>query len=300
MTSSRLAALAVLAACAVAGCTSGEPPVVFPSTGTSFTPASSPAQAAALSPSASPPSASSQPATSPSPVPGLIIVRDPGQVTGTLRGPCHAHGQLPDHACTPGGIDITITAAKLCSGHYSTKSYRPPESQTARFKYDEAYPAYGIPRTARTELDHLVSLELGGDNDAANLWPEIPPVPNPKDKVENVLHAWVCAVSRAAGQDRLRKAQLAIAGNWVMAEQVLGIRVLPRSDRPESPVPPPVRITSSAAPAQAACYPKTSGGNCYRAGEFCRKSDLGSAGVAGNGERIRCEASGSRNRWEPA
>lgn len=252
------------------------------------------------------------------PVPGLVIVHDPGQVTGTLHGPCHVSGQLPDRACTPGSIDMTITAAVLCSGHYSTKTYRPPSSQTDRFKYDEAYPAYGLARTARTELDHLVSLELGGSNDASNLWPETPPTPNPKDKVENALHAWVCAATGTAAGDRLRQAQLAIAVNWVMAEQSLGVLtspsqvIPPRSSTPApvrtTPTPAPVRTTSTPAPpatsaappARAACHPLTSGGNCYRAGEYCRNSDHGMTGVAGNGEAIVCSGTGSRWRWEPA
>jgi hypothetical protein len=289
----RLAALA-LAALAVAGCTSS---------GTARTAA---------------------PATR-TPVPGLVVVHDPGQVTGTLHGPCHDSGQLPDHACTPGSIDITITAARLCAPRYSTRSYRPPESQTQAFKYGQAYPAYGLARSTRTELDHLVSLELGGSNDASNLWPESPPTPNPKDKVENALHAWVCAVSGAASQDRLRKAQLAIAANWTAAEQVLGVPaspspVTPSPSRSSAPAPvrttpAPVRTTpapvrtihtpappaTSAAPAApAACHPLTNGGNCYRAGEYCRNSDHGMTGVAGNGEIIVCSGTGSRWRWEPA
>ena len=81
-----------------------------------------------------------------------------------------------------------------------------------------AYPAYREPHSKKTELDHLVSLELGGANDAANLWPEYPPTPNPKDKVENALHAAVCD-----GRVKLTAAQNAIASNWETAEQVLGL-----------------------------------------------------------------------------
>lgn len=223
-----VAAAITFALLVLTGCTS-------PGSGTSSPAATAPAPPASshLMPSSAVPSQppaqgtrhsrTPAPTASPSRVPGLVVVHDPGQVTGTLHGPCHVRGQLPDPACTSGAIDPAITAALLCSGHYSTRTYRPPESQTQAFKYDEAYPAYGIPASTRTELDHLVSLELGGANDAANLWPEIPPTPNPKDTVENALHAWVCAVSGAASQDRLRKAQLAIAGNWTTAEQVLGI-----------------------------------------------------------------------------
>src|ERR1019366_5961663 len=56
--------------------------------------------------------------------------------------------------------------------------------------------------TGAVEGDHLVPLELGGDNVIANLWPE-PAEPHPgfheKDRVENYLHRQVCsgAMSRS-------------------------------------------------------------------------------------------------------
>lgn len=46
------------------------------------------------------------------------------------------------------------------------------------------------------------------------------------------------------------------------------------------------------------CTPLTNGGNCYEPGEFCRNSDHGMTGVAGDGERIRCEDNNGW-RWEP-
>jgi len=154
---------------------------------------------------------------------GLKKVHDPGRVTGTIHGHCgyRDHGRLPDPRCTPGSIDPAVTQADIrstiCKSGY-TKKVRPPESQTERFKYDVAYPAYRTRGSERTELDHLVPLELGGSNDATNLWPEYPPTPNPKDKVENALNAAVC--------DRritLAAAQNAIASDWLTAESKLGI-----------------------------------------------------------------------------
>ena len=76
----------------------------------------------------------------------------------------------------------------------------------------------------QSELDHLISIELGGANDAANLWPELGPIPNPKDTVENALHAWVCAAAGAEAEARLHDAQVAIAADWTTAEQTLGIK----------------------------------------------------------------------------
>ena len=160
---------------------------------------------------------------SPAAAPGLKKVHDPKHVTGTITGTCHYrdHGQLPDARCTPGSIDPAVTQANIystiCKSGY-TRTVRPPEAQTGRFKFDVAYPAYGDPHSEKTELDHLVSLELGGSNDATNLWPETPPTPNPKDRTELALHDAVCA-----GKVTLAAAQAAIAANWMTAEAWLGL-----------------------------------------------------------------------------
>lgn len=60
-------------------------------------------------------------------------------------------------------------------------------------------------------------------------------------------------------------------------------------------VPPPPRTSSAAA---VHCYPLTNGGNCYEPGEYCRTSDHGATGIAGDGERIKCEDNNGW-RWEP-
>lgn len=155
---------------------------------------------------------------------GLLKVHDPGKVTGTIHGHCTYRdgGQLPDPRCTPGSTDPAVTQANIhstiCRSGY-TKTVRPPESQTERLKYDVAYPAYGTPQSERTELDHEVPLELGGSNDATNLWPEYPPSPNPKDAVEDTLNHAV-----ADGMVTLAAAQDAIAANWMTAEKKLGLK----------------------------------------------------------------------------
>ncbi|MDT4938080.1 MAG: hypothetical protein QOG80_1751, partial [Pseudonocardiales bacterium] len=62
------------------------------------------------------------------------------------------------------------------------------------------------------EIDHIVSLELGGSNNIANLYPEkagARPGYRVKDALENRLHSMVCA-----GQIALRSAQQQIAANW--------------------------------------------------------------------------------------
>jgi hypothetical protein len=70
-----------------------------------------------------------------------------------------------------------------------------------------------------------------------------------------------------------------------------------------TPVPvatpaPSASATTITSPAVTSCTPLTDGGNCYRAGEYCRDSDHGDSGVADNGESITC-ADNDGWRWEP-
>jgi hypothetical protein len=140
-------------------------------------------------------------------------------------GSCHASGSglfaLPDAGCTPGAIDPAVTQANIartiCHAGYS-ESVRPSESITEREKR-ASLRAYGDTKPLSAyEYDHLVSLELGGaPNDARNLWPEPGASPNPKDSLENRLHARVCGHLMT-----LAAAQRAIAQNWVAAYRRFG------------------------------------------------------------------------------
>jgi len=164
---SRRALAACLLALSVAGCkvsTTASAPVASATT-VGPAPSVSTEFGANSRPGTSPPSASpnstikkyrryflSRPA-------GLLQVHDPGQVTGTLAGPCRYRdgGQLPDTRCTPGSVDPAVTQADIgitiCREGW-TATIRPPEAGTERFKYGVAYPAYGTPQGERTELDH--------------------------------------------------------------------------------------------------------------------------------------------------
>jgi len=68
-------------------------------------------------------------------------------------------------------------------------------------------------------------------------------------------------------------------------------RPRPRPAVTRSPTPSPSTAAS--------CYPLSNEGTCYEPGEFCRDSDHGASGVAGDGERIICEDNNGW-RWEPA
>jgi hypothetical protein len=64
-----------------------------------------------------------------------------------------------------------------------------------------------------------------------------------------------------------------------------------------APAPgPPLSTTAPATP--SGCYPQSNKGNCYEPGQFCRNSDHGASGVAGDGENIIC-ANNDGWRWEP-
>ena len=136
------------------------------------------------------------------------------EVPSTVNARCHVQpGNLPDPNCTPGMIDPNVTQENIhqtiCVSGYS-KKVRPPQSVTAPMKL-QSMQQYGFTDSPHNyEYDHLVSLELGGaTDDPANLWPEPGASPNPKDKVENTLHALVCS-----GAMPLAEAQRRIATDW--------------------------------------------------------------------------------------
>jgi hypothetical protein len=112
-----------------------------------------------------------------------------------------------NYAMTPGAI-TGATTEQVCTPGYAT-SVRPSDSSALKTKAMKAYHIAGAPRDAY-QLDHVVSLELGGaPRDMHNLWPEPIAVARQKDKVENALHTAVCS-----GQLPLWKAQACEAFNW--------------------------------------------------------------------------------------
>ena len=122
---------------------------------------------------------------------------------------CQAQGKYPDHACTPGKIISTATKEEICISGYSSSVRNVKESEKLA-----VYKEYGITHRVpgEYEIDHFISLELGGSNDIANLFPEAAePKPgfHEKDKVENSLHEQVCS-----GVLSLNEAQREIATDW--------------------------------------------------------------------------------------
>jgi hypothetical protein len=118
----------------------------------------------------------------------------------------------PDRALTPGAT-FPVSAADICVSGYA-RSVRNVPVATKRAVYAE----YGIRshEAGAFEVDHLISLELGGSNSIKNLWPEsfrtAPWNAYVKDALENRLHNEVCA-----GQLSLDSAQKEIATDWIAA-----------------------------------------------------------------------------------
>lgn len=122
----------------------------------------------------------------------------------------------PDPVLTPGAV-LTDDEDTVCERGYAG-SVRAVSAATKRAVFAE----YHIAPSGDYEIDHLISLELGGSNDPANLWPESyhaqPWNAHIKDRLENYLHRAVCRHDMS-----LRAAQHLISSDWIAAyTQLIG------------------------------------------------------------------------------
>jgi hypothetical protein len=129
---------------------------------------------------------------------------------------------LPDSNCTPGAINPSLTLDVLKDPQFTTKCVR-DQATSAQEKF-ATYQWYGLNKPANNtgqnqvcELDHLISLELGGADTLDNLWPQCGPSRvaleerffKRKDTVENYLAKQV-----RDGSMSLADAQEGIAKDW--------------------------------------------------------------------------------------
>ena len=126
---------------------------------------------------------------------------------------------LPDPNVTPGDA-LSSDAQVVCVRGYARR-----ERNVSAAEKKQVYALYGVRPSTQTrngkrvriccEVDHLISLELGGSNDIKNLWPQ-PYLPRPgarqKDALENWLHQQVCS-----GKMSIADAQQAISSDWYTA-----------------------------------------------------------------------------------
>ena len=121
-----------------------------------------------------------------------------------------AAADMPNRSLTP-GIALNVSASQICVPGYSTaaRDVSAAEKTLVYARYRVTWVPY------QHEVDHLISLELGGSNAIGNLWPE--PYAGrwgarTKDALENRMHDLVCA-----GQLPLPSAQHQEATDWVAA-----------------------------------------------------------------------------------
>lgn len=129
---------------------------------------------------------------------------------------------IPDPSCSPGAINPTVTIEILRDPKFRTSCLRDgATSAAAKSKtyawYRIAKPKNNAGRKQQCELDHIVSLELGGSDSLGNIWPQCGPSGvklnaryfKIKDKVENYL-----AKAVREGTISLRDAQRGVAEDW--------------------------------------------------------------------------------------
>jgi hypothetical protein len=224
-------------------------------------------------PKADPQLATHPRASAPRPRP---VANTGGPVTG-------ASGEvLPNPQRTPGATNPSVTQADIhptiCVSGW-TSTVRPPSSYTIALKEHQlasGYAYHGDTNPSDYEEDHLIPLELGGSPSGdANLWPEPYHVTEgayAKDKIENKLHALVCA-----GSLSLLTAQHAIAINWVAAhDRYIGVPTSKPSTsyRPAPTTPPQNTATAAPAGATAICNDGTYSYSQHRSGTCSHHSGV--------------------------
>jgi hypothetical protein len=114
--------------------------------------------------------------------------------------------QRPIEEATPGKV-LTTRTGDVCTPGWSSEHREYLRVGEKR----QVLAAYGLPSTTKpSEWDHLISLELGGDNGPENIWPMLNHDQDQrKDRLENSLHRQVCD-----GEISLEQAQREIEEFW--------------------------------------------------------------------------------------
>jgi len=143
----------------------------------------------------------------------VVLALAPSSAAVTPATAAHPHipaADFPRHALTP-GVAFPVGRGKICVPGYASRVRNVSEAEKAA-----VYRRYGVAWVPYAhEVDHLISLEIGGSNAIRNLWPE--PYAGAwgartKDVLEDRLHQLVCE-----GQLSLKAAQRQEADDWVAA-----------------------------------------------------------------------------------
>jgi len=120
----------------------------------------------------------------------------------------------PDPVKTPGVVRAETTEANVCTPGFTKEIRDVPESVKNKVFISYMGKAPESPGE-NYEVDHFISLELGGSNDIKNLWPQpYAPVPGArqKDVVETYLKDQVC--EHKVQTLSLKDAQKIITTDW--------------------------------------------------------------------------------------
>src|ERR1043165_6329979 len=134
----------------------------------------------------------------------------------------------PDPKLTPGAVFTNVTVEQITQKGYANVingGVRNVPDSVRRHVYISYFGKVPEKAGGHYELDHLISLELGGSNDPQNLWPEsyrtFPYEARTKDKLENRMAKLVREELKAHGHDAatslLKKFQHEIATDWIAA-----------------------------------------------------------------------------------
>ena len=135
----------------------------------------------------------------------------------------------PDVKLTPGVLMPNVTVEQLCTKGYANvfnggvRNVPESEKKAVFIEYFGKVPDH----PGDFEIDHLISLELGGANDIKNLWPQsyktTPWNSHVKDKLEDRMAALVRQELKTKGHDAaaslLAQFQKEIATDWIAAYQ---------------------------------------------------------------------------------
>lgn len=134
---------------------------------------------------------------------------------------------LPNPKLTPGAVMPGVSVEQIMTKGYANKLNGGVRHVPAKVKKQIFVEYFGrVPgMQGHYEIDHLISLELGGSNDPKNLWPEsyytTPWNAHVKDKVEDRMAANVRHELQKHGHDAatalLAQYQREISTDWIGA-----------------------------------------------------------------------------------
>jgi hypothetical protein len=152
------------------------------------------------------------------PMKRIALPPDPGECKPQMKNGF----PVPDPNCTPGAINPSVTLTVLKTSNFRTGCIRDHATTEARKTvtyewYAIEHPKNNSGKTQICELDHLISLELGGADTLDNIWPQCGPSKvqlrerffKQKDAVENFL-----ADKVRSDEIGLAEAQRGIAADW--------------------------------------------------------------------------------------